>query len=102
MSSKSSTHMEQLQNDLKTVLKSWDGKVQLADLPSRWEATHGTRLSLAAYGVSNISSLLDRCRTICRYVSIPVQSYLKNLPFEVYSARFGVLLADWSESMGCR
>ncbi|KAL0018248.1 hypothetical protein WJX77_005089 [Trebouxia sp. C0004] len=58
--------MQQLQNDLKTVLKSWDGKIQLADLPSRWEATHGTRLSLAAYGVSNISSLLDRCRTICR------------------------------------
>lgn len=77
MSSNSSTHVQQLQNDLKIVLKSCDGKVELADLPSRWKATHGTRLNLAAYGVSNVSSLLDRCRTICRYISTRFDPNLK-------------------------
>ncbi len=69
--------MQQLQNDLKNVLKSWDGKIQLADLPSRWEATHRTRLTLAAYGMSNISSLLDRCRNICRYLSTQFNPYVQ-------------------------
>lgn len=66
--SNNNTISSQLQSGLKAVLKNCDGKLRLSDLPERWKATHGTRLQLAVYGVPNLSVLIDRCRTVCRYI----------------------------------